>query len=218
MIVAPGPIRCSVRLPRRRYRAARHRGSAIGLVCRLVNRATAAYHAHRFGLSEVAPFSDVDQARMKPKLQRTFTPKPTDLDRQWWLIDAAGAPLGRVATEAATLLRGKHKPKFAPHFDGGDYVVVVNVEKIGATGNKDAEKRYYRHSGYPGGLREMTLGAMRKRYPERIIEAAVRGMLPRNKLGRRMIGRLKAYGGQEHPHSPQNPQLRDLVGVRRIDS
>jgi large subunit ribosomal protein L13 len=155
---------------------------------------------------------------MKPKLQRTFTPKPADVTRDWWIIDAADAPLGRVASEVAVLLRGKHKPTFAPHVDGGDYVIVLNADLVAVTGNKEETKRYYRHSGYPGGLREFKFSEMRKRYPERIIEAAVKGMLPKNKLGRRMMSRLKAYAGTEHPHSPQKPQPRDLGYTRKVES
>ncbi len=155
---------------------------------------------------------------MKPKLQRTFTPKPADVERQWWVIDSADLPLGRVASEVAVLLRGKHKPTFAPHVDGGDHVIVLNVKRIGVTGNKEKVKRYYRHSGYPGGIRELTLGEMRERYPERIIEAAVKGMLPKNKLGRRMLGRLKAYAGTTHPHRAQNPQPRDISSFRKVES
>jgi large subunit ribosomal protein L13 len=155
---------------------------------------------------------------MKPKLQKTFTPRPADVDRQWWVVDAADVPLGRLSSEIATLLRGKHKPTFAPHVDGGDYVVVLNVERVGATGNKEEMKRYYRHSGFPGGLRELSLGEMRERHPERIIESAVKGMLPKNKLGRRMLGRLKPYSGAEHPHRAQNPQPRDMTNIRKVDS
>ena len=155
---------------------------------------------------------------MKPKLQTTFTPKPADISRQWWVVDAADAPLGRLASEVATLLRGKLKPTFAPHVDGGDYVIVVNVERVAVTGKKEEQKRYYRHSGYPGGLREMTFAEMRARHPERIIEVAVKGMLPKNKLGRRMMSRLKAYAGPDHPHSPQSPEIRELTYIRKVES
>lgn len=155
---------------------------------------------------------------MKPKLQRTFTPKPADVTRDWWIIDAADMPLGRLASEVAVLLRGKHKPTFAPHVDGGDYVIVINVENVAVTGNKEEAKLYFRHSGYPGGLREFTFAEMRARFPERIIEAAVKGMLPKNKLGRRMYGRLKPYAGADHPHGPQNPELRELGYARKVDS
>jgi large subunit ribosomal protein L13 len=155
---------------------------------------------------------------MKPKLQRTFTPKPADISRDWWVVDAADLPLGRVASEVAVLLRGKQKPTFAPHVDGGDYVIVINADRIAVTGNKEEAKRYYRHSGYPGGLREFTLAEMRERFPERIIQSAVKGMLPKNKLGRRMMGRLKAYAGADHPHAPQNPEPRDLGYTRKVDS
>ena len=155
---------------------------------------------------------------MKPKLHRTFTPKPADVTRDWWVVDAADAPLGRVASEVATLLRGKHKPTFAPHVDAGDYVIVLNADRVAVTGNKEQVKKYYRHSGYPGGLREFTLAEMRERFPERIIEGAVKGMLPKNKLGRRMLARLKAYAGTEHPHGPQKPQPRELGYARKVES
>lgn len=155
---------------------------------------------------------------MKPKLQKTFTPKPADVERDWWVIDAADVPLGRVASEVAALLRGKHKPSFAPHVDGGDFVIVLNADKVAVTGNKEEVKKYYRHSGYPGGLREFTLAEMRSRYPERIITGAVKGMLPKNKLGRRMQTRLKAYAGTEHPHGAQSPQPRDLTYARKVES
>ena len=155
---------------------------------------------------------------MKPKLQRTFTPRPADVERDWWVVDVVDAPLGRVASEVASLLRGKHKPTFAPHVDGGDYVIVLNAHLIGVTGNKEEAKRYYRHSGYPGGLRELTLAEMRRRHPERIIELAVKGMLPKNKLGRRMLARLKAYAGSEHPHGPQSPEPRELGNIRKVES
>ena len=155
---------------------------------------------------------------MKPKLQKTFTPRPADVTREWWVVDAAGAPLGRVASEVAKLLRGKHKPTFAPHVDGGDYVVVLNAARVAVTGRKEESKRYYRHSGYPGGISGITLAELRERHPERIIEWAVRGMLPKNKLGRRMFKRLKAYPGREHPHASQKPQPRDLGGTRKDES
>ncbi len=116
------------------------------------------------------------------------------------------------------MLRGKHKPTFAPHVDGGDYVVVVNAERVAVTGNKEEMKSYFRHSGFPGGLRELSLGEMRERHPERIIEVAVKGMLPKNKLGRRMLGRLKAYRGPEHPHGAQDPQPADISNIRKVDS
>lgn len=140
------------------------------------------------------------------KRQKTFTPTPADVERQWWLFDAADVPLGRLASEAARLLRGKHKPTYAPHFDGGDFVVVVNAERVAVTGSKEEAKTYYRHSGYPGGLRAETLAELRRKHPERIIETAVRGMLPKNRLGRRLFTHLKVYAGGEHPHGSQQPQ------------
>jgi large subunit ribosomal protein L13 len=140
------------------------------------------------------------------KLQKTFTPRPSDVDRDWWVVDAAGVPLGRLATEIARVLRGKHKPTFAPHMDMGDYVVVVNAGAVEVTGAKATDKRYYRHSGYPGGLSERSFEEMRERHPERIIEQAVKGMLPKNRLGRAMGKKLKVYAGPDHPHAAQQPK------------
>lgn len=152
---------------------------------------------------------------MKPKLQKTFTPKPGDIHHEWLVVDAANVPLGRLASQVAHILRGKHKPTFAPHVDGGDFVIVINAEKVAATGNKEETKMYYRHSGYPGGLREMNLAGMRARYPERVIEAAVRGMLPKNKLGRKTFGKLRVYAGPEHPHHAQKPRPHQ---IRKVDA
>ena len=143
---------------------------------------------------------------MKPKIQKTYSPKPGDIERQWFVADATGQTLGRFASEIASILRGKHKPTFAPHVDGGDYVIVVNADKIQVTGKKETEKRYYRHSGFPGGLSEMNLAEMREKFPERIVHTAVKGMLPKNKLGRQMIGKLKVYAGPDHPHAAQQPE------------
>ena len=138
--------------------------------------------------------------------QKTFTPRPADVDRAWWVVDADGVPLGRLASEVAAVLRGKHKPTFAPHMDMGDFVVVVNASGIQVTGEKATQKRYYRHSGYPGGLRESTFEQMRAKFPERVVEQAVRGMLPHNRLGRQMYRKLKVYRGPQHPHSAQAPK------------
>jgi large subunit ribosomal protein L13 len=129
------------------------------------------------------------------------------------VVDAADVPLGRLASNVAQLLRGKHKPTFAPHMDGGDYVVVVNAEKIAVTGRKEDDKIYYRHSGYPGGLRASSLSQLRATYPDRVIRKAVRGMLPKNRLGRQIIGKLKIYAGPDHPHAAQNPQPLDIRKV-----
>ena len=152
---------------------------------------------------------------MKAKLQKTFTPKPADLSREWLVVDATDVPLGRLASAVAQLLRGKHKPTFAPHVDGGDYVVVVNAEKIAISGNKAIDKMYYRHSGFPGGLRELNFTQMRERYPERIIEAAVKGMTPKNRLGRQTLSKLRVYAGPDHPHAAQNPRVYD---VRKVNA
>jgi large subunit ribosomal protein L13 len=143
---------------------------------------------------------------MKPNLQKTYSPKPGDIQRDWFVVDADGQTLGRLASPIASILRGKHKPMFAPHMDCGDFVVVVNAGKVVVTGAKEQSKMYYRHSGFPGGLSEMSFAEMREKFPERIIEAAVRGMLPKNKLGRQIITKLKVYAGPDHPHAAQNPQ------------
>lgn len=147
---------------------------------------------------------------MKAKLQKTFTPTPADIEREWFVVDASDQTLGRFASDIANILRGKHKPTYAPHMDGGDFIVVVNAEKVAVTGNKAQQKRYYRHSGYPGGLRELSFEQMRAKYPDRVIEGAVRGMLPKNKLGRQMLSKLKVYAGPEHPHSAQKPQPLEI--------
>jgi large subunit ribosomal protein L13 len=141
---------------------------------------------------------------------KTFTPKSADITRSWWVIDAAGRPLGRLATEVATLLRGKHKPIFAPHVDTGDFVIVINAALVEVTSKKSQQKIYYRYTGYPGGLREESFESLQARRPEAVIERAVQGMLPKNKLGRRMIGKLKVYAGPEHPHEAQRPELRKV--------
>ena len=138
-------------------------------------------------------------------MNKTFTTKPTDIERKWFVVDAQGKTLGRLATEVATILKGKHKPIYAPHIDVGDYVIVVNAEKIHVTGRKMDQKMYYRHSGYPGGMREMNLRDQLERYPTRAVALAIRGMLPKNRLGRKMLSKLKVYAGAEHPHEAQSP-------------
>ncbi len=148
---------------------------------------------------------------MRPKLQRTYSPKPGDVNRAWYVVDASDVPLGRLSSEVAQKLRGKHKPTYAPHVDGGDYVIVVNAARIAVSGNKEAAKTYYRHSGYPGGLTALTLAEMREKHPERIVESAVRGMLPKNRLGRQIIKKLKVYAGAEHPHGAQAPQPLEIT-------
>jgi large subunit ribosomal protein L13 len=137
---------------------------------------------------------------------RTYTPKPGDVERQWHVIDATDVVLGRLASQTAQLLRGKHKPVFAPHLDTGDFVVIVNADKVALTGAKLEQKKAYRHSGYPGGLRAVSYAVLLAKSPERAVEKAVRGMLPKNSLGRDMLRKLKVYAGPEHPHSAQKPQ------------
>lgn len=136
---------------------------------------------------------------------KTFVAKPAEVTRDWYVIDAEGKTLGRMATEIARRLRGKHKPVYTPHVDTGDYIVVVNAAKVQVTGNKRADKTYYRHTGYPGGLREMSFEKMIETHPERTIELAVKGMLPKGPLGRAMYSKLKVYAGAEHPHQAQQP-------------
>ena len=141
---------------------------------------------------------------------KTYVATPADRERNWVLVDAAGQTLGRLATQLADILRGKRKPHYTPHVDVGDFVVVINAEKIAVTGNKRADKRYYRHSGYPGGLKSRTLGDMLERRPEEVIRKAVRGMLPRNRLARRQLTKLKIYAGPEHPHAAQKPEPLEI--------
>ncbi|GAB3272071.1 50S ribosomal protein L13 [Kineosporia babensis] len=144
---------------------------------------------------------------------RTFTPKPGDIDRRWHVIDASDVVLGRLATQAATLLRGKHKPTFAPHVDTGDFVIIINADKVALTGNKAAQKKAYRHSGYPGGLRSVTYTELLEKNPERAVEKAIRGMLPKNSLGREVLGKLKVYAGPEHPHAAQQPVPFEITQI-----
>jgi large subunit ribosomal protein L13 len=144
---------------------------------------------------------------------RTYTPKPGDVERTWHVIDADGVVLGRLATQVATLLRGKHKATFAPHVDTGDFVIVINAEKVVLTGAKREQKMAYRHSGYPGGLRAVPYGKLLDTNPERAIEKAVRGMIPKTTLGRQQLGKLKVYAGPEHPHAAQKPQPFEISQV-----
>ncbi len=146
---------------------------------------------------------------------RTFSPKPSDIQRAWHVVDADGLVLGRVATQVATLLRGKHKPTFAPHVDSGDHVIIVNAAKLDIGPRKAADKRYYRHSGYPGGLRSESLEHLLARSPEKVVRLAVKGMLPKGPLGRRLIKKLRVYAGPTHPHAAQMPQPRPLTSARR---
>ena len=141
---------------------------------------------------------------------KTFSPKREDINRQWFIVNADGKVLGRLATAIAHRLRGKHKPEFAPHVDNGDFIVVLNCDKIAVTGNKLAQKKYYRHSGYVGGIKEISLEVMLATKPQQVLMKAVKGMLPRNRLGRAMLKKLKVYAGTEHPHAAQNPTALSL--------
>jgi len=144
---------------------------------------------------------------------RTYTPKPGEVERRWHVIDASDVVLGRLASQAAVLLRGKHKPTFAPHVDTGDFVVIVNAGKVALTGAKREQKRAYRHSGYPGGLRAVGYVELLEKHPERAVEKAVRGMLPKNTLGRAQLRKLKVYAGPDHPHAAQRPQPYQISQV-----
>ena len=159
----------------------------------------------RCRVSRRLPASSILVAALK-----TYVATPTERSREWFVVDAEGRTLGRLATRIADALRGKRKPEYTPHVDTGDFVIVVNAEKIAVTGNKLDAKRYYRHSGYPGGMRSRTLAEMLERRPEEVIRQAVRGMLPRNRLARAQLGKLKVYAGPEHPHGAQSPQSLEV--------
>ena len=141
---------------------------------------------------------------------KTYVTNPAEIERDWWVVDAKGQTLGRLASKIAPILRGKHKPNFAPNLDVGDYVIVINADRIHVTGNKLEDKFYHRHSGYPGGLRSTSLRVMLEKHPERVIQLAVRGMLPKNSLGRKMLKKLKVYAGEQHPHQAQKPKTLEL--------
>ena len=147
---------------------------------------------------------------------RTFSPKPTDIQRAWHVVDADGLVLGRLATEVARVLRGKHKPIFAPHMDTGDHVIVVNAAKVVLTSDKAGKKLVYRHSGYPGGLRSKSVQEVLATRPEEVVRRAVKGMLPKGPLGRQMIKKLKIHAGPTHPHSAQRPRPLELASARRV--
>ncbi len=143
-------------------------------------------------------------------MRRTFSAKAGQLDRRWYVVDATDKPLGRLATELARRLRGKHKPEYTPHMDTGDYLVVINAEKVAVTGNKRRDKMYYDHSGYPGGLKSINFEKLQAKAPERIIERAVKGMLPKGPLGRDMFRKLRVYAGSTHKHASQEPETLSI--------
>jgi large subunit ribosomal protein L13 len=145
-------------------------------------------------------------------MRTTYMAKPNEVERKWYLIDAEGKTLGRLASEVASILRGKNKPEFTPHVDTGDFVIVINAEKVVLTGNKLNQKIYYRHSGYPGGLKQATAAEMLQKRPERVIELAVKGMLPKTSLGRKQAKKLHVYAGSEHKHQAQQPEVYELRG------
>jgi len=141
---------------------------------------------------------------------KTFSAKPAEVKRDWYIVDAAGKTLGRLSTEIARRLRGKHKAEYTPHVDTGDYIIVINAEKVHVTGQKEQDKIYYKHTGYIGNMKSVSLGKLRQTHPERIIETAVKGMLPKNPLGRAMFKKLKVYAGVEHGHQAQQPKLLEI--------
>lgn len=141
---------------------------------------------------------------------KTFTAKPESVTRDWYVVDAAGKTLGRISTEIALRLRGKHKPEYTPHVDTGDYIIVVNADKVTVTGNKAKNKKYYSHSGFPGGIKEITFEKLLEKKPEMVLETAIKGMLPKGPLGRAMFRKLKVYAGAEHQHAAQQPQVLDI--------
>ena len=147
---------------------------------------------------------------MSTATAKTYQATSQDRERDWYVVDATGKTLGRLATQIAAVLRGKRKPTYTPHVDVGDFVIVVNAEKVAVTGNKLEQKRYWRHSGYPGGIRSRTLGEMLARRPEDVLRRAVKGMLPRNRLGRQQLRKLKVYAGPDHPHAAQKPEQLEI--------
>ena len=140
-------------------------------------------------------------------MAKTYSQKPSEVERRWLLIDASEAPVGRIATQIATYLTGKYKPTYTPHIDGGDYVVVINAKDAVFTGEKETDKKYYRHSGFPGGIKDASVQEVREKFPERLIEAAVKGMLPKNSLGRSMLKKLRVYKGSDHEQQAQKPEI-----------
>jgi len=143
-------------------------------------------------------------------VKKTYSAKPEEVERKWYIVDATGQTLGRMATQIATILRGKHKPMYTPHVDCGDYVIVINAERVHVTGNKLEDKMYYHHSGYPGGLRQTPLKTMLVKHPDQVISEAVRRMLPKNNLSRHMLKKLKVYAGPDHPHEAQQPEPLEI--------
>lgn len=171
------------------------------MLCHLGRLGHACLEAARLSVA----LSPQPRSHLHGTVSKTYTPKAEDIHHAWWIVDAEDKPLGRVASQVARVLRGKHKPIFTPHLDTGDHVIVINASKVKLTGNKAAQKTYFRHSGYMGGEKHIPFQTMLDRFPERVIELAVRGMLPKNKLGRQLRKKLRVYPGAEHPHQGQGP-------------
>ena len=190
---------------------------AVGLSCAHYSR-VAARRADgapgAVGTSRCGP-EKITRHTRRLRTVRTFSPKDSDITRQWHVVDASDVVLGRLASHVAVLLRGKHKPIFAPHVDTGDFVIVINAAKVALSGNKLEQKKAYRHSGYPGGLRAVSYADLMASSPERAVEKAVRGMLPKNTLGRKTLSKLKVYAGPDHPHQAQRPQPYEITQIEQ---
>ncbi len=191
--------------------------SATTDVIQLAQTCSMPYHAQAPGFRGLlyARVSLFEDCLMKPKLQKTYTPKPGDLSHEWFVVDAADVPLGRLASNVAQILRGKHKPTFAPHMDMGDHVIVVNASKIVLSSNKAERKYVHSHSGYPGGLTTRTYQESMDRRPADTVRKSITGMLPKNRLGAQMATKLKVYAGPDHPHGAQMPTVLEFPGARR---
>ena len=175
-----------------------------------LTRSTAPLYNCQLSANGFLPFAQQDTKRLEETLMKTFSAKPHEVTHDWFVVDATDKVLGRLASEIARRLRGKHKAIYTPHVDTGDFIVVVNVEKLRVTGDKAQDKKYYRHTGYPGGIYETNFTKLQQRFPARVLEKAVKGMLPKGPLGYAMLKKLKCYAGGEHPHSAQQPKVLDI--------
>ena len=193
-------------------------GHARGVLAARVQRGVTclpcSFQGHPYGGQQVRADQTTIHTR-RLRTVRTFSPKDSDITRRWHVIDASDVVLGRLASHVAVLLRGKHKPIFAPHVDTGDFVIVVNAAKVSLSGSKLEQKHAYRHSGYPGGLRSVSYASLMESHPERVVEKAVKGMLPKNALGRKTLRKLKVYAGPDHPHQAQQPQPFEITQIEQ---
>ena len=182
---------------------------------RAVSRGPARQRSAQGGPHQQVQAGEITIYTRRLRTVRTFSPKDSDITRQWHVVDASDVVLGRLASHVAVLLRGKHKPIFAPHVDTGDFVIVINAAKVALSGNKLEQKHAYRHSGYPGGMRAVSYATLMANNPERAVEKAVRGMLPKNSLGRKTLSKLKVYAGPDHPHQAQRPQPYEITQIEQ---